>query len=70
MVAADGTIDPASIQLRNASHPPFQQSTWQIVRELRFTPAVRGGRPEAAPMTGWFRFDGTSSAAEFRPAGG
>jgi TonB family protein len=67
-VTADGNVDASSIRVSNATHPDFQQATWQIVRDLRWTAGTDGGGPTAVPMTGRFRFDPRGSDASFRPA--
>ncbi len=49
VVLADGTVDPATIRVRGATHQDFRAATAQVVSRLRFVPAERGGAAVAFP---------------------
>jgi TonB family protein len=49
VVLADGTVDPASIRVRSATHQDFRAATAQVVSRLRFVPAERNGAAVAFP---------------------
>jgi TonB family protein len=49
VVLADGTVDSASIRVRNATHQDFRPATTAVVSRLRFVPAERGGLSVAFP---------------------
>jgi protein TonB len=43
-VNADGSVDLASITVRDASHEAFGSAAPDVARRMRFTPAQRGGQ--------------------------
>jgi TonB family protein len=49
VVLPDGTVDRATIRVRNATHQDFRPATAQVVSQLRFVPAERGGQAVAFP---------------------
>ena len=49
VVLPDGTVDRASIRVRNATHQDFRAATTQVVSRLRFVPAERAGQAVAFP---------------------
>ena len=44
LILPDGTVDRASIRVRDVTHQDFRAATAQVVSRLRFVPAERGGR--------------------------
>jgi len=50
-VRRDGSVDPESITVENATHPMFGESASRIVERMRFRPAKVQGRPVAVWVT-------------------
>jgi protein TonB len=47
-VNADGTVDPRSIRVMNATHDAFGEAAARVARRMRFHPAERDGVPVAS----------------------
>ena len=47
-ITAEGTVEPGSVEILEASHPAFSEATEHVVRVMRFRPAQAGGTNVAA----------------------
>lgn len=56
VVGSDGRVDEQSIRVLASSHPAFLQAALQALRDSRFKPARRGGRPVAVLVQQTIRF--------------
>ena len=56
VVGSDGKIEAGSIRVLHQSHPAFLLAAVEALRESRFTPARRSGRPAAALVQQTIRF--------------
>ena len=56
VVGSNGRVDERSIRVVTSSHPGFMLAALQAVRESRFKPARRGGRPTAVLVAQTIRF--------------
>ncbi|MEA2724434.1 MAG: periplasmic protein TonB [Gemmatimonadales bacterium] len=56
VVGSDGRVDDRSIRVLVSSHPGFTLAAFQALRESRFKPARRGGRPTAVLVEQTIRF--------------
>lgn len=57
VVRIDGRVDQRSVRVLVSSHPGFLLAAFQALRESRFKPARRGGRPAAVLVQQTIRFD-------------
>ncbi len=56
VVGTDGRVDEQSIHVLTSSHPAFLLAALQALRDSRFKPARRGGRPVAVLVQQTIRF--------------
>jgi len=56
VVGVDGRVDERSVRVLVSAHPGFTLAAFQAVRESRFRPARRGGRPTAVLVQQTIRF--------------
>ena len=56
VVGSDGRVDERAIRVLASSHPAFLLAALQALRDSRFRPARRGGRPTAVLVQQTFRF--------------
>jgi periplasmic protein TonB len=57
VVGSDGRVDERSVRVLVSSHPGFLLAAFQALRESRFKPARRAGRPTAVLVQQTIRFD-------------
>lgn len=56
VVGSDGKVDERSVRVVASSHPAFLREALQALRDSRFKPARRGGRPTAVLVQQTIRF--------------